>query len=102
MTTTIPKLTASQAKAYNRMAILADEISRLNATIEGLKEEKSMIAVRLDDAFLEHDTELMRINSKLVLRRVPVVVEPKVVTPDMVGQVIRQGYSFTKWKEVQG
>ena len=94
MTTTIPKLTASQAKHYNRMTILADELSRLNARVAALTEEKKDIATKLEASFEQHGTDMMRLSAKIIVQRCVTTVPEKVIT--------RSAYSFTRWKEVQG
>jgi hypothetical protein len=87
----LPKLTRSQIRKYKRMRAVCRQISRLNARLEILGEEKDELSEFLESVF--GDDNLRRISARLLLRRKEVKVPEALIK--------RKGYRYAKWTEIE-
>lgn len=96
---TIPRLGKNSLLAYEKWLAIKAERSRLQARLEELeeaqKDQEYIFSKQFDET---HDSR--RIPGNRILQQKFVTVADKLVTQEMVGTVVRKGYSFTTYKEV--
>lgn len=97
----VPYLNRVAAEAYEKYRAIKEEKSRLQARIAELAKAEALQDNLLKTQFGE-ETKFRRLVGGLILTRKMIVVEPKIVTPEMVGTVVRKGYEYPEYKEIEG
>ena len=93
------RLTEVQEKRYLTRKEISSEISKMEARIRELKENRSKIDVKLAPVFEQYGGRRTLSDGTIVDREV-VDVSERVATT--VGQLIQSGYSYPKYKELAG
>jgi hypothetical protein len=95
-----PLFSLADEGRYETRRMLSEKIASHEASIKNLKTERDELDVRLASAFAR--SGVWRLRTGLSVLREVVMVADKICTPDMVGTVIRKGYSFVKYKHLSG
>ena len=87
--TTLPKLSAAMAAHFNKMQEIDGELSKLNATVKLLKDERDRHKEKITHVFDEQALDgVMRLNSRTLVRRYK-ISQPEKVIP---------AFSYYRWQ----
>lgn len=96
----IPRLPKKGALVYEKLAAIKTELSQVNQRVKELDNAKRLIQGELDVFF--QDTPQKRLAPNVILSVTVTTVKDTVITPEMVGKVLRKGYTYNTYKEVEG
>lgn len=97
----IEPLTKIQEKNYLKRKETAEEIGRLKRRVEELEEARRKLDAKLAPAF-EMFGDVRKLSDGVIVRRTIVDIPDKICEPEMVGTVLRTGFSYPRFTEITG